>query len=352
MTMRLTRLLAPLVALGLATSACGGGSGGSAGTAGSTGAAGSATSAPAGGGANTSPVSGLRFMVPNTPGSGYDLTARTAAKAMEDAKLARNVEVFNLPGAGGTVGLQRVVNEKGNGNLLMQMGLGVVGASYTTKTEATLADSTPIARLIQEPEAVVVKADSPYTSLQDLVTAWKADPGKTPVGGGSSPGGPDHLAPHLLAKAVDVDPKKVNYVAYDGGGELLASLLGGQIAFGVSGAGEFKDQIEAKQVRVLAVTSSERVAGLDAPTLKEAGVDLEFINWRGLVAPPGLSDADRQKLVGVVDRMHASQEWKNALKENNFIDAYQPADQFSTFLKAENDRVAQILDELGLNTAS
>ena len=140
------------------------------------------------------------MMVPNTPGSGYDLTARAAAKAMEDAELARNIEVFNVPGAGGTVGLQRVVNEKGNGKLLMQMGLGVVGAAYTNNSEATLQDTTPIAKLIEEPEAVVVPIASPYQTLDQLVQAWKADPGSIPVGGGSSPGGPDHLAPHLMAQ--------------------------------------------------------------------------------------------------------------------------------------------------------
>jgi putative tricarboxylic transport membrane protein len=288
------------------------------------------------------------MMVPNTPGSGYDLTARSAAKAMEDADLARNVEVFNLPGAGGTVGLARVVNEKGNGKLLMQMGLGVVGASYTNASKATLQDTTPVARLIQEPEAIVVKADSPYKSLQDVVGAWKADPGKLAVGGGSSPGGPDHLTPMLFAKAVGVDPKQVNYVGYDGGGELLAAVLGGQVAFGATGAGEFADQIEAGQVRVLAVTSATRVEGLDAPTLKEAGVDLEFTNWRGLVAPPGLSDSDREALVELVQRMNESQEWKDALAKNKFIDAYQSGAEFTAFLQAENARVGQVLKDLGL----
>jgi putative tricarboxylic transport membrane protein len=231
------------------------------------------------------------------------------------------------------------------------MGLGVVGAVYTNKSKATLNDTTPMARLIQEAEAIVVPAGSPYNTLQDLVTAWKADPGKVPVGGASAPGGPDHLTPMLLAKAVGVTPKTVNYVAYDGGGELLTSLLGGQIAFGMSGAGEFSDQIEAKQVRVLAVTSAERVPGLDAPTLKEAGADLEFTNWRGVVAPPGISDADRQALAKLIDDMHNSKEWKAAEEQNKFTDAYLPADQFGTFLQQENERVATVLRDLGLTQA-
>jgi putative tricarboxylic transport membrane protein len=331
------KVLAPALILGMAMTACGTSSQAPAGSGGS------------GGGQEA--ITGLRYMVPNTPGSGYDLTARTAAKAMEDAGLATNIEVFNVPGAGGTVGLQRLVNESGNGKLIMQMGLGVVGASYTNNSEATLQDTTPIAKLIEEPEAVVVPTASPYQSLDQLVQAWKADTQGTPVGGGSSPGGPDHLAPHLMAQAVGIDPKTVNYVAYDGGGELLTALLGGQIAFGVSGVGEFADQIEAGQVRVLAVTGPERTPDVDAPTLREAGVDMEFTNWRGIVAPPGLSDADKQTLATLIDDMHNSQEWKDAAAQNNFIDAYLPADQFATFLQQENERVANVLRELGLTQA-
>jgi putative tricarboxylic transport membrane protein len=244
-----------------------------------------------------------------------------------------------------------VVNESGNGKLLMQMGLGVVGAAYTNNSEATLQDTTPIAKLIEDPEAVVVPAASPYQTLDQLVQAWKADPGSLAVGGGSSPGGPDHLAPHLIAQAVGIDPKQVNFISYDGGGELLTSLLGSQIAFGVSGVGEFTDQIQAGQVRVLAVTGAERTPDVDAPTLREAGVDLEFTNWRGVVAPPGISDADKQTLSKLIDDMHNSPEWKAAVEQNNFTDAYLPADQFATFLQQENDRVAGVLRDLGLTTS-
>jgi len=332
------RVLAPALILGMALTGCG-----------------TSAQAPAGGGSGSGgaaePVTGLRFMVPNTPGSGYDLTARSAAKAMEDAGLASNIEVFNVPGAGGTVGLQRLVNEQGNGKLIMQMGLGVVGAVYTNNSQATLQDTTPIAKLIDDAEAVVVPAASPYQTLDQLLQAWKADPGSLPVGGGSVPGGPDHLAPHLIAQAVGIDPTQVNYIAYDGGGELLTALLGNQIAFGVSGVGEFTDQIEAGQVRVLAVTGAERTPDIDAPTLREAGVDLVFTNWRGIVAPPGISDADKQTLTKLIDDMHNSPEWKAALEQNNFTDAYLPADQFATFLQQENERVAAVLRELGLTQA-
>ncbi|MGH3738060.1 MAG: Bug family tripartite tricarboxylate transporter substrate binding protein [Micromonosporaceae bacterium] len=301
---------------------------------------------PAGG--SQQQFTGLRIMVPNTPGGGYDTTARTAGKAMEGAKLARNVEVFNLPGAGGTVGLQRVVNEKGNGKLLMQMGLGVVGSVYTNKSKATLGDTTPIARLIQEPDIVVVPKNSKYQTLDQLVTAWKANPGKVTVGGGSSPGGPDHLAPMLMAQAVGIEPKTVNYVSYDGGGELLAALLGGQLGFGVSGVSEYAAQIESGQMRVLAVTSAERVDGVDAPTLQESGIDVEFNNWRGLVAPPGLKDADREKLLTLVEELRGSAEWKVALKKNGWTDAYLAGEEYGAFIESENKRVGEVLTSLGL----
>ena len=300
------------------------------------------------GGGDGTQLRGLRFLVPNAPGGGYDITARTAAKAMEDADLLRNAEVFNLPGAGGTVGLGRTVGERGNGKLIMSMGLGVVGSVYTNDSPAKLTDTTPIARLTQETEIVVVGKDSPLRTLDDLTAAWKADPGAVPVGGGSSPGGPDHLAPMLMAEGMGIDPRAVNYVSYDGGGELLAAVLGGKVAFGVSGLSEYADQIEAGELRVLAVTAAQRVPGVDAPTLKESGVNVEFANWRGVVAPPGLSDEGRAELVAAFTTLRESPEWKEALERNGWQDPYLPGDEFAAFLHSENDRVAGVLRNLGL----
>ncbi|MCO1654227.1 Bug family tripartite tricarboxylate transporter substrate binding protein [Pseudonocardia humida] len=300
------------------------------------------------GGGDGDQVRGLRFLVPNSPGGGYDVTARTAATALEDAGLTGPTEVFNLPGAGGTVGLGRTVTESGNDRLIMSMGLGVVGAVFTNSSPATLADVTPIARLTQETEVVVVGKDSPLRTMDELVAAWKADPGGVPVGGGSSPGGPDHLAPMLMAQAIGLAPRDVNYVSYDGGGELLAAVLGSKVAFGVSGLGEYADQIAAGELRVLAVSAGERVAGVDAPTLQEAGVDVEFTNWRGMVAPPGLDDEQRAELIDLLTRLRNSPEWAEALERNGWDDAFLPGPEFGAFLAAENDRVAEVLRGLGL----
>ena len=331
-TASLRKLTAGTVAAGLLLTGCGT----------------TADGGSASGAAEDGPVSGLRVMVPNSAGSGYDTTGRAVAAALEGEELAETIEVFNLEGAGGTVGLQRLVNEEGNADLLMQMGLGVVGASYTNQSEATLDETTPIARLIEEAEAIVVPGDSPYQTLDQLVTAWKADPGAVPVGGASNPGGPDHLTPMLLAQAVDLEPASVNYVPYDGGGELLAAILGSQIAFGATGVGEVAEQAAAGELRILAVTSEEPVEGVDAPTLTEEGIDLVFTNWRGIVGAPGLSEEQAQQHVDLITEMHGTEAWQQALEENGWTDAFITGDEYAEFLQSENERVATVLGELGL----
>jgi putative tricarboxylic transport membrane protein len=302
----------------------------------------------ASGSASDGPISGLRFMVPNSAGSGYDTTAREVARVMEDDKLAKGIEVFNLEGAGGTVGLQRLVNEKGNADMLMQMGLGVVGAQFSNQSEATLDQTTPVAKLIEEAEAIVVPADSPYKSLDDLVTGWKADPNNTPVGGASNPGGPDHLTPMLLAQSVGVKPADVNYVAYDGGGELMAGILGGDVDFAATGIGEVAESAAGGKVRILAVTSEKPVEGIDAPTLTDEGVDLVFANWRGIVAPPGIKKADTQKWIDAVTKMHDSDAWKKTLADQGWTDAFLTGDEFASFLDDESSRVQSVMSDLGL----
>jgi putative tricarboxylic transport membrane protein len=232
--------------------------------------------------------------------------------------------------------------------MLMQMGLGVVGAQFSNQSEATLAQTTPIAKLIEESEAIAVLPDSPYKTLDDLVTAWKADPGSMPVGGASNPGGPDHLTPMLLAQAVGVKPTDVNYAAYDGGGELLAGLLGGDVAFAATGVGEVAESAAGGKVRILAVTSEEAVEGVDAPTLKDEGVDLVFSNWRGIVAPPGISADDTKKWITAITKMHDSDGWKKQLETNGWTDSFVTGDDFSSFLGDESKRVEDVMSELDL----
>jgi putative tricarboxylic transport membrane protein len=332
-TASLRKLTVGAVAAGLVLTGCG-----------TTGEGGSAAE----GAAQEGPLSGLRMLIPNSAGSGYDTTGREVAKVLESEKLSESIEVFNLEGAGGTVGLQRLVNEEGNAEMLMQMGLGVVGAQFSNQSEATLDQTTPIARLIEEAEAIVVLADSPFQTIDDLVTAWKADPGNTPVGGASNPGGPDHLTPMLLAQEVGVTPTDVNYVPYDGGGELLAGLLGGDVAFAATGVGEVAESAASGDVRILAVTSEEPVEGVDAPTLTEEGVDLVFANWRGIVAAPGISEEQTKKFVDTLTEMHGSDAWQQVLEDQGWTDAFITGDEFGTFLTEESDRVEGVMSELGL----
>ncbi|MEV0648404.1 tripartite tricarboxylate transporter substrate-binding protein [Phytomonospora sp. NPDC050363] len=294
----------------------------------------------------------LRIMVPNPPGSGYDVTARTAARAMGDAGIDRDVEVFNLPGGGGTVGLRRLMYERGNADLLMLMGLGVVGSEHTSQAPVSLADATPIARLIAEPGIIVVRADSPFRDLAGLIAAWRADPAAVAVGGGSSLGGPDHLAPMLVADELGLEPADVDYQRYDGGGDLLAAILSGQVAFGVSGVSEYPQQVRSGQLRVLAVTGEERAPGLDAPTLRESGIDVVFTNWRGIVAPPGLSAEEVAELTGLVSRLHGSPQWRAALERYGWADAYLEGEAFGEFIGAETARLVETLAGLGLSAAA
>lgn len=290
----------------------------------------------------------ISMYIPNSPGGGYDLTGRAAARVLEDEGLSGRFEVTNVIGAGGTVAMQRLLNERGVEDLVMAMGLGVVGATYTNESKARVSDATPIARLIEDQEALIVPKDSPFKNVQDLVDAWKADPKSVTIGGGSSPGGPDHLFPMQLAKTVGVDPKKVKYIVYDGGGPLTSALLGKKIDVGTSGPSEFEGQLKDGSLRILAVSGDERMENVDAPTLKESGIDMTFVNWRGILAPPGISDEARDELVDMFTAMHQSQGWKDVVERNGWIDSFATGDEFATFLKEQDQRVETTLKELGL----
>ncbi len=290
----------------------------------------------------------LRIMAPAGPGGGWDQTARAMQQAMVAAGAAKSVQVTNVPGAGGTVGLAQLASaHKGDGGQLMVNGLVMVGAILTNNAPVTLDQATPIARLTGEYMAIVVPADSPIKALAELVAAVKADPAKVRWAGGSA-GGVDHITAALFAKAAGADATKINYIPFSGGGEALAAIMGGKVTAGISGYGEFEGQIKAGKLRLLAVTAPKRLAGVDAPTLKEAGVDLEIANWRSVVAPPGLTAEQRQALVAAVDAMAKSPAWAELLKQRGWDDAYLSGDAFAAFLKQEQARVAEVLKSVGL----
>ncbi|MBL8929225.1 MAG: tripartite tricarboxylate transporter substrate binding protein [Kineosporiaceae bacterium] len=309
----------------------------------------SSTSPAAGGAAGSAdrdPIARLQVMAPADPGGGWDQTARAMAAAFEQEGLARTVQVSNVGGAGGTVGLASLANERSE-EFLMVMGLVMVGAIETNASQATLADTTPIARLTAEDEIIVVPANSPFRSMSDLVAAMRSTGKAVSIAGGSA-GGTDHILAGLIAKAGGVPATELNYVPFSGGGESLAALLGGKVSAGISGVGEYAEQVKAGKLRALAVSGSARVPGLEAPTLTEAGVDVTLSNWRGVVAPPKVSAEAKQRLTALVEDLHASAAWKDTLTKNGWSDSYLSGEEFGTFLQQEQTRIRGVLQDIGL----
>jgi putative tricarboxylic transport membrane protein len=288
----------------------------------------------------------LIIVAPAAPGGGWDQTARAMQHALAAVEPGASVQVENVPGAAGTIGLARfVTGERGNPHALLVTGLVMVGGIVTNRTPTSLADATPVARLTGEAEVIVVPADSPHRTLADLLGAFRANPSSVAWGGGSA-GGTDDLLVRLMAEAIGMSSAQVNYIAFPGGGAALAALIGGQVTAGVSGYSEFAGQLQAGTLRALAVSSAARVAGLEAPTLREQGVPLDLANWRGVVAPPGLSDAERDAIVARVERLATSEAWRAVIARNGWDDMLLTGAPFRQFLLAEQHRVAAVLQRL------
>ena len=291
------------------------------------------------------PVRDLTIVAPAAPGGGWDQTARVMQQVLRATGLARSVQVVNAPGAAGTIGLARFVSaERGNANALLVTGLVMVSGIAINHSPVTLADVSPIARLSGEYEVIVVPRTSPFRSLSDLVAAFRANPRAVSWGGGSA-GGTDEILVRLLADRVGVDPSGVNYIAYSGGGQALASVLGAHVTAAVSGLGEFASQIESGELRALAISAPERPTGTGGgiPTFREQGVDVALLNWRGVVAPPGLVRAEQRMLEELVQRMAATAEWKEALRRSGWTDIYMEGDAFRQFLVSETARIVPLV---------
>lgn len=306
-----------------------------------------AACAPAAGSAVTYPTEAINIMAPASPGGGWDGTARAMQPIIASVS-GQTAQVYNVSGAGGTVGLAQYVSEaKGNPHELIVGGLVMVGAIQTNKSPVNLTQVTPIALLTAEAEAIVVPADLKYETLQQLVDDFKADPTAISWGGGSA-GGTDHILVGLIAKEVGVDPAKINYIAHSGGGEAVAAILSGAVTAGVSGLSEFTDQVEAGTMRLLAVSSEERLPGVDAPTIKESGVNVALMNWRAVFGAPDLTTEQRDAVVAVIQKMHDSPEWKQTLETNGWTDFFKTGDEFGTFLNDEITRIEGVLRDIGL----
>jgi putative tricarboxylic transport membrane protein len=255
--------------------------------------------------------------------------------------------VFNVEGAGGTIGLGQLSRETDDA-LLMMMGLVMLGAVETNESPVRVTDVTPVARLTGEAEILVVPANSEFQTLRDFVDAWKDNTRGLPIAGGSA-GGTDQILAGLLARAGGVDPEEINYIAYSGGGESLAALLGGKVAAGISGIGEYGEQVRVGDLKGLAVSSEQRSAQVpDVPTITEGGLDVVLSNWRGLMTRPGIADDAKADLLDLVIRAHDTPDWKDVLDKNGWDDLFLPGDEYAAFLAEEETRVRTILDEIGL----
>jgi putative tricarboxylic transport membrane protein len=305
-------------------------------------------------GSKSYPTKTVRIMAPAATGGGWDMTARTIQDVLKKSKLVdQNVEVYNVDGAAGTNGLAEFVSKhQGDVHELMVMGLVMVGGIVANASPVTLSQITPLATLTAEQEVIVVPKDSKYETLADLMEAVKKDPKSVNWGGGST-GGTDHILVGLLAQAAGAETKTVakeKYNGYSGGGESVAALLSGDLDVGVSGISEYAELVAKGDLRALAVSGAEAADTGDGETetIKDAGFDVELLNWRGIVLPPGISDGDRDSVVGLMDDLHDSKEWQDACKKNNWDDFYKTGQEAKSYFDEENARVTGVLEEIGL----
>jgi putative tricarboxylic transport membrane protein len=277
----------------------------------------------------------IKMMIPANPGGGWDTTGRALGKALIDAKAADSVTYDNKGGAAGALGLAQFVNgSKGDPNALMVMGAVMLGGIITGKPPVNLSQATPIARLTSEYNVFVLPANSPLKTMADVVAQLKKDPGSVKWGGGSR-GSTEHIAAAMIAQKVGVDASKINYVAFRGGGEATAAILGGNVTVGGSGYSEFAEYIEAGKMRAIAVTSPTRLKGVNVPTLKEQGIDIELGNWRGVYAAPGITPAQRAALTDAVMKAIKTKSWQEAMEKNDWTPAVMTGPAFDQFVDNE-----------------
>ncbi|HEY0002816.1 MAG TPA: tripartite tricarboxylate transporter substrate-binding protein [Actinoplanes sp.] len=288
----------------------------------------------------------MRLMAPAAPGGGWDQTAREMQTALRD--LVGRTEVYNVTGAGGTIGLSQFTRYEGEPTQLMVMGLIMLGAIESNDAPVGLDRTTPLIRLTTDYEVIVVPANSSVQNMTDLVARMRQNLRGVSFAGGSA-GGVEQILAGLVTSAIGADAGNVNYVAHSGGGEALSTLLSGRAVAGISGVSEIQAQIEAGTVRPLAVSSPQRLPALpDVPTLKEQGVDVELANWRGVVAPAGITDADEQALEDILVRMTKSPPWQATLERRGWGDATLAGPEFEQFIEQERKTVTNVLIKMGL----
>ena len=290
----------------------------------------------------------LKMMIPANPGGGWDTTGRALGKALQESGAAATVSYDNKGGAAGALGLAQFVNAaKGDPNALMMMGAVMLGGLITSKPAVSLSQATPIARLTSEYNVFVLPASSPLKSMKDVIEQLKKDHGSVKWGGGSR-GSTEHIAAAMLAREVGVDPAKINYVAFRGGGEATAAILGGNVTVGGSGYSEFAEYITAGKMRPIGVTSDKRLKGIDVPTLKEQGINVVIGNWRGVYGAPGITAEQRKALTEMVVKATKSKAWAEALEKNNWTPALMTGVEFDKFVDDEFASLRAVMVKSGM----
>ncbi len=277
-------------------------------------------------------ASNLKMMIPANPGGGWDTTGRALGKALQEAGVASTVTFENKGGAAGAIGLAQFLNAaKGDGNAIMVMGAVMLGGIITGKQPVTLTQATAVARLTSEYNVFVLPESSPLKTMKDVVEQMKKDPGSVKWGGGSR-GSTEHIAAAMIAREVGVDASKINYVPFRGGGEATAAILGGNVTVGGSGYSEFQQYIESGKMRAIAVTSATRLKGVNVPTLKEMGINVEIGNWRGIYGAPGISADQRKALVEMIVKATKTKAWAEAMEKNGWTSALLTGKEFEDFV--------------------
>ena len=277
----------------------------------------------------------IKMMLPANPGGGWDTTGRALGKALTDSGAASTVTFDNKGGAAGAIGLAQFVNgSKGDPNAMMVMGAVMLGGIITGKPPVNLSQATPLARLTSEYNVFVLPANSPFKSMADVVAQLKKDPGSVKWGGGSR-GSTEHVAAAMLAREAGVDPSKINYVAFRGGGEATAAILGGNVTVGGSGMSEFSEYIKTGKMKGIAVTSETRLKGNDIPTMKEQGYNVVIGNWRGVYGAPGITPEQRKDLIAMIVKATKSKTWLEALEKNDWTPALLTGADFEKFVDDE-----------------
>lgn len=291
--------------------------------------------------------SGLTIIAPASAGGGWDTVARELQATLRENGIVNNPQVVNIPGAAGTIGLNQLLQMQGRDDVLMVTGTTMVGGIEVNQLGQDLSETAPVRRLADDYMVLAVPASSPFKTLDDFTSAWKADPGSVSIGGGSL-GGTEHVLSGLMGQAAGIAPADINYIAYAGGGEILTSMLSSSIAAGISSYVEFGSQIESGSMRALAISAPERVPDVDVPTFMEEGLDVELVNWRGVVAAPGVSGDDLSELNEIIDEAVATEDWANTLDRNRWMSEENTAEQFLAFIEDETARIRTVIQEAGL----